>query len=40
MEMPQGNSLCNYLKQKCHFFPYTKIREQEGGTDPAYGGWY
>jgi hypothetical protein len=20
MEVPQGNSLCSYLNQKCHFF--------------------
>jgi hypothetical protein len=34
MEMPQGNSLCSYLKQtKMTFF---KNREQEGKTGP---GW-
>jgi hypothetical protein len=35
MEVPQGNSLCSYLKEvKMSFlFPFfCKIREQEGGT--------
>jgi hypothetical protein len=32
MEMSQGNSLCSYLKEKCHFFFFYKIGEQEGGT--------
>jgi hypothetical protein len=36
--MPQGNSLCSYLKQeKMSFSFFYKIREQEGGTDPAGG---
>jgi hypothetical protein len=41
MEISQGNSLCSYHisnKQKCHFFPSTKIREQEGKIGPAGGG--
>jgi hypothetical protein len=37
MEMLQRNSLCTYVKQKCHFFVY-KIGEQEGGIGPAWGG--
>jgi hypothetical protein len=37
MEMSQENSQCNYLKQiKCHFFFFSKIREQERRTGPAY----
>jgi hypothetical protein len=40
MELPQGNSLCSYLKQaKCHVFLFYKIREQlEDRTGPACGG--
>jgi hypothetical protein len=38
MEMSQGNSLHSYLKQKCHFFSFYKIGEQNGGTGPAWGG--
>jgi hypothetical protein len=39
MERPQGNSLCSYLKQTkmSFFFPFYKIREQEGRTSPAWG---
>jgi hypothetical protein len=38
MEMSQGNSLCNYLKQtKMSFFFFYKIGEQEGRTGPAWG---
>jgi hypothetical protein len=39
MEMPQGNSLCIYLKQaKISFFFFIyKIREQEGRTGLARG---
>jgi hypothetical protein len=42
MEVPQGNSLCRYLKQeKGHFlfffFFFYKIREWECGTFPAWG---
>jgi hypothetical protein len=33
--MPQGNSLCSYLKQTKFFF--YKIREQESGTGPVWG---
>jgi hypothetical protein len=36
MDMPQGNSLFGYLKQKYHFF--CKIRKREGGTGPAWWG--
>jgi hypothetical protein len=37
--MPQGDCLCNYLKQeKYHFFVFYKIGEQEGGTGPASRG--
>jgi hypothetical protein len=35
--------LCSYLKQtkKMSFFPFfEKTREQEGGTGPAWGGWF
>jgi hypothetical protein len=39
MEMSQGNSLCSYLKQKCYFFFFYKIREQEGRIGPVWGGW-
>jgi hypothetical protein len=41
MEVLQGNSLCSYLKQAImsFIFPlFCKIGEQEGGTDPAWGG--
>jgi hypothetical protein len=41
MEVPEENSLCSYLKQKCHFFLLLflyKIRGQESGTGPAGGG--
>jgi hypothetical protein len=41
MEVPQGNSLCSYLKEvKMSFlFPFfCKIREQEGGTGLVSGG--
>jgi hypothetical protein len=43
MELPQGNSLCSYLRhQKYEFFlPFLyKIREQGGRTGPAWGDWY
>jgi hypothetical protein len=45
MEVPWRNSLYNYLKQaKCHFFLPVfflyNIGEQQGGTGPAWGGWY
>jgi hypothetical protein len=33
--VPQGNSLCSYLKQAIFFFH--RLREQEGGTVPAWG---
>jgi hypothetical protein len=36
MEMSQGNTLCSYRKQKCHFFFY-KIGEQEGRTGSVWG---
>jgi hypothetical protein len=36
MEVPEGNSLCSYLKQaKCHFLSH-KISKQEGRTGPAW----
>jgi hypothetical protein len=39
MEIPQGNSLCSYLKStKMSFFLFYKIREQKDRTDPAWGG--
>jgi hypothetical protein len=38
MKVSQGNSLCSYLKQaKMSFFSFQKIREQEGGSGPAFG---
>jgi hypothetical protein len=38
--MSQGNSLYNYLKQKCLFlFVFYKIREQEYRTGPVWVGW-
>jgi hypothetical protein len=27
-------------KQKCHFFFFYKIIEQENGTGPTWGAWY
>jgi hypothetical protein len=37
-EVPQGNSLCIYLKQvKMSFFSLYKIREQEGRTGSTSG---
>jgi hypothetical protein len=40
--MSQGNNLYTYLKQtKISFVSFFyKIREQEGGTGPSWGGWY
>jgi hypothetical protein len=38
MEVPQGNSLCSYLKlaKMSFIFPFfCKIGEQEGGIGPA-----
>jgi hypothetical protein len=35
--MSQGNSLCSYFKQNCHFFFFYKTGEQEGRTGPAWG---
>jgi hypothetical protein len=38
MEMPQGNSLCSYLKQtKMTFFFCYKTGEQEDRTGPVWG---
>jgi hypothetical protein len=41
MEVSQRNSLCNYLKEIktsfFFFFPYTKTREQVGGTYSYWG---
>jgi hypothetical protein len=38
LEAPQGNCLCGYLNQaKMSFFSFTKISEQEGRTDTAWG---
>jgi hypothetical protein len=45
MEVPQGNSLCSYLKQPkmsvffLLLFLY-KIKEQEDGNGPTWGGWF
>jgi hypothetical protein len=40
MEMSRGNFLCDYLKQtKLLFFFIYNIKEQEGGTGPAWVGW-
>jgi hypothetical protein len=38
VEVPQGNSLCSYLKQKCPCFSsfLIQIGEQEARTDPDY----
>jgi hypothetical protein len=33
--MSQGNSLWNYLKQKCQVFFFYKIGKQEGRTGPV-----
>jgi hypothetical protein len=39
MEMPQGNSLCSYLKQtKMSFFFFYKIGKQVGKTGTAWNG--
>jgi hypothetical protein len=39
MEVPQGKSLCSYLKQATmSFFFIHKIREQVGKTSPAWEG--
>jgi hypothetical protein len=40
MEMPQGNSLFNYLKQAKMSFVFSDKIEREGGTGPAWGVWY
>jgi hypothetical protein len=37
MKISQGNFLCNYLKQKCHFSPFYKTVEQNRF---CLGGWY
>jgi hypothetical protein len=38
MEMSQGNSMCNYLRQtNMSLIFFYKIRGQEGGTDPVWG---
>jgi hypothetical protein len=34
MEMSQGNSLCNYLKQKLHFF----MKTENSGTERTLSG--
>jgi hypothetical protein len=37
--VPQGNSLCSYLKKnKNGIFFFYKIGEQKGGIGPALGG--
>jgi hypothetical protein len=28
MEMSRENSLCSYLKQRCHFFSFTKLENR------------
>jgi hypothetical protein len=43
MEMSQENSLCSCLKQTkvlSFLIIIYKIREKEGRTDAARGGWY
>jgi hypothetical protein len=37
IEMPQGNSLCSYLKQAKMSFFFYKIGEQESRTSPVLG---
>jgi hypothetical protein len=36
VEISQGNSLCHYLKQKCHFFSFKKIVKQECEKGPVW----
>jgi hypothetical protein len=44
MEISQGNSLYSYIKGTkmsfFFFFLFTNVGEQEGGTGPAWVGWY
>jgi hypothetical protein len=42
MEMSQGNSLYSYLKQKCHFFSFTKSENRMAENRSCLGGegWY
>jgi hypothetical protein len=42
MEVPEGNTLCSYLKQakmSSIFFSY-KSGKQDGGTGPAWVSWH
>jgi hypothetical protein len=41
MEVPQGDSLCSYLKQaQMSFFFFCKVEKQDGKTGPSWGVWY
>jgi hypothetical protein len=40
MEMSQGNSLCSYLKQKCHFFKQNQTTGRRAGPAWEGGSWY
>jgi hypothetical protein len=45
MEISQGNSLCSYLEENCHFFSFTKLEDKRaeqvllGGLVPVGGLW-
>jgi hypothetical protein len=38
MEVSQGNSLCSYFKQKCHFFYKIRKRRENGSFAGSWGG--